>query len=307
MESDELMLYGLIGVAVVAVLVACVALLSRKDPLKQRIAAMEQSDEADFTSTHWLVRIAPISQRLARFASPEGGDSSIGLRMLNAGLRGESATSFYYAAKTGLMLALPLLAWFLLPGTLSMTMLGLSLLGAAALGMYLPGMVLNSKIKGRKAKLLDGLPDALEMMRVCVEAGLGFDAAMTRVTRELGQKSPELQQEFELTLHEVNAGSSRDAALRKLALRTDLEDVVSLTTMLIQADRFGISVGDALKTYTKELRVRRQQRGEEKAAKLSVQLLIPMTLFVFPAMFGVLLGPGVLNIIHTLLPTMSGG
>lgn len=307
MDIQQILMLGLMFVVAVGLAFRLIPMLWPNTALKRRIDAMVASEDQDYTSRHWVVRLTPVAKRLAKFATPSSEDEGIGVRMLNAGIRSEAAPSMYYAAKTALLLALPFLAWLLIPASVKPMMRMLGILAAAAAGMYLPNTILNNMIKRRQGKLVDNLADALEMMRVCVEAGLGFDAAMVRVTRELGGKCPELKDEFDLTLLEVNAGSGRDVALRRLALRTGVDDILSLTTMLIQADRFGISVGDALKTYTKELRSKRQQRAEEKAAKLSVTLLLPMVLFIFPAMFGVLIGPGILRIVRILSPAMTGG
>jgi tight adherence protein C len=147
-------------------------------------------------------------------------------------------------------------------------------------------------------------------MTVCVEAGLGLDAAMLRVTEEIGAKSPILKTELELLLLELRAGAGREKALRNLAARTGVEDIDTLTTMLIQADRFGTSIGDSLRVYTDSLRTKRRMKAEEQAAKIALKLLFPLIFFIFPTLIVVLVGPAAIQIYRQLLPTMthiSGG
>ena len=182
----------------------------------------------------------------------------------------------------------------------------LAVLAVSALGFYLPNLVLSRMIERRQRKLFEDLPDALDLMTVCVEAGLGLDAAMARVTQEIGVKSHALRDEFELVLLELRAGSGRDKALRNLSLRTGVEDIDTLAAMLIQADRFGTSVGDSLRVYTDNLRTKRRMRAEEKAAKIALKLLFPLMFFIFPALITVLIGPSAIQVVRQLVPAMSG-
>ena len=154
--------------------------------------------------------------------------------------------------------------------------------------------------------ILEGFPDALDLMVVCVEAGIGLDAAITRVGEEMRFGNEVLSEEFKMLSLELRAGKQRRDALRNLALRTDLEDVSSLVSLLIQTDKFGTSVAQALRVHSDSMRVRRYQRAEELATKLPVKLLFPLILFIFPSFFVTLLGPAVIQIFRVLLPRMAG-
>jgi tight adherence protein C len=213
----------------------------------------------------------------------------------------------FFASKTLLALVLPALTLLACAGQFNdmpRIYLLLFALCASAFGFYLPNGVLARLIERRRRALFEDLPDAVDLMTVCVEAGLGFDAALSRVTDEIGMRSKALHDEFELVLLELRAGSGRDKALRNLALRTGVEDIDTLTTMLIQADRFGTSIGDSLRVYTDNLRTKRRLRAEEKAAKIALKLLFPLIFFIFPTLIIVLLGPAALQTARILAPAL---
>ncbi len=252
-----------------------------------------------------------MSHHVAKLSLPkeDWDKSTLRLRFANAGIRNPSAPALYFAAKTLLALVLPAIA-LIFCGSLftpeQRMWLLLAVLAASALGFYLPNLVLARMIEQRQRKLFEDLPDALDLMTVCVEAGLGLDAAMMRVTQEIGVRSHALKDEFELVLLELRAGSGRDKALRNLSLRTGVEDIDTLAAMLIQADRFGTSVGDSLRVYTDNLRTKRRMRAEEKAAKIALKLLFPLMFFIFPALITVLIGPSAIQVMRQLVPAMSG-
>ena len=174
------------------------------------------------------------------------------------------------------------------------------------LGFYLPNLWLKWRIAKRKEKILEGFPDALDLMVVCLEVGTGLDAAISRVGEEMKLSSKVLSEEFKLLSLELRAGKHRRDALKNLALRTDLEDVSELVTLLIQTDKFGTSVAQSLRVHSDSMRIKRYQRAEEVATKLPVKLLFPLILFIFPSLFVILLGPAVIQIFRTLLPRMAG-
>ena len=180
------------------------------------------------------------------------------------------------------------------------------LLCAAAFGYYLPNMVLKNIIMRRQRELFESFPDALDLMTVCVEAGLAMDAALARVAREIGLKSRVLSDELSLVTLELRAGSSKEKALRGLAMRTGVEDVDALVAMLIQAERFGTSIAASLRIQSDQLRTKRRQRAEETAAKIALKLLFPLIFFIFPSLLVVLMGPAFIQIYRVLLPTMAG-
>jgi tight adherence protein C len=164
------------------------------------------------------------------------------------------------------------------------------------LGWMIPFLVVRSRLRRRQDEIQRTLPDALDLMVVCVEAGLGLNQALVRVGEEMERVSPAVSQEFILVSLEIRAGAPREEALRNLGERTGLADVRAFVAMLIQTDRFGTSIADALRIHADELRTKRRQRAEEKAAKLTVKLLVPIVLFVFPSIFIVLLGPALFHV-----------
>jgi tight adherence protein C len=177
---------------------------------------------------------------------------------------------------------------------------------AASVGYYAPSLWLKRAIANRQDALQRAIPDALDLMVVCVEAGLGLDQAIARVGEEIKAGHPALGEEFKLLGLELRAGVPRQEALRNLAHRTDLDDVKSLVALLVQTDRFGTSIGQALRVHADSMRTTRRLRAEELAAKLPVKLLLPLVFFIFPTMFVVTIGPAVIRMIKILLPAFSG-
>ncbi|WP_254845414.1 type II secretion system F family protein [Desulfovibrio sp. DV] len=172
--------------------------------------------------------------------------------------------------------------------------------GLVAAGFYLPGVVLGFRVKARQKAITHSLPDALDMLVVCVEAGMGLDQAIYRVCQELSQKDPILSSELRLLTLELRAGKSRREALRNLSSRVGLEDLGSLVAMLIQTDMFGTSIAQTLRVYADSMRTKRFQMAEELAAKLPVKLLLPLMLFIFPTLLIVILGPAGIRIAQML-------
>lgn len=181
----------------------------------------------------------------------------------------------------------------------------LMIVAVALLGLYLPNLWLRMSIERRKERIQQGLPDALDLMVVCVEAGLGLDAAINRVGEEIRIAHKELSDEIRLLSLELRTGLTRQQALRNLGQRIDQEEAKSLVALLIQTDRFGTSVGQALRVHSDSMRTRRHLRAEEKAAKLPVKLLFPLMVFIFPTIFIVILGPAVINVTRVLLPALA--
>ncbi len=177
---------------------------------------------------------------------------------------------------------------------------------AALIGFYLPNLWLKLKIESRKEKIQKGFPDALDLLVVCVEAGMGLDASINRIGEEMRLSNKVLSEEFRLLNLELRAGKSRKEALRNLALRTAVEDVNSLVTLLIQTDKFGTSIAQALRVHSDFMRTKRQQRSEELASKLPVKLVFPLVLFIFPALLITIVGPAVITIIRSIFPHLHG-
>jgi tight adherence protein C len=178
--------------------------------------------------------------------------------------------------------------------------------GSVFLGAALPDLWLRRAIRRRQEDIQFALPDAMDLAVIAVEAGLGLDQALLRVGDEISVAHPALADELRLRNLEVNMGRSRSEALRNLAERTGVEDLKALIAILIQTDKFGTSVGQALRTFSESLRIKRRQRAEEQAAKLAIKMVIPMVVFIFPGVFIVILGPAFIAIVRDLLPTLSG-
>jgi tight adherence protein C len=180
------------------------------------------------------------------------------------------------------------------------------LVSVTAFGFFLPRFALKRKIQHRQQRIKLGLPDALDLTVICVEAGLALDQALMRVGQDLHHAHPELSNEFHLVNLEMRAGKPRAEALRNLVERTGVDDIRSLVGTLIQTDRFGTSVAQALRVHSDSLRTERRQRAEEQAAKTTIKMVIPLVLFVLPSIIFVTLGPAVIQLIRTLMPVSSG-
>jgi tight adherence protein C len=219
-----------------------------------------------------------------------------------AGFTSDRAVAVFLGLKLGLALALPMLG---LPWVLARPWGKVPTLAVLYLflvtGYYLPSLILARLVAGRQKKIKESLPDALDLMVVCVEAGQGLNAAMKRVAEELQLTDPHLAAEILQVNLEINAGAEREQALRNLAERTGVEEVSSLCNILIQSDRFGTSIAQALKVQSETLRTTRRQKLEELAAKTPVKLIFPLLLFIFPAILVVILGPAAIRVSENLL------
>jgi tight adherence protein C len=170
----------------------------------------------------------------------------------------------------------------------------------SALGYVAPTIFIGGRIRRRQKEMQKALPDALDLLVVCVEAGLGLNQALVRVSEEIERLSPVLSEQFALVNLEIRAGTPRDDAFRNMGERTGLDDLKSLMAMLIQTDRFGTSIAQALRVQADTLRTKRRQRAEEAAAKTTIKLVFPLVLFIFPAMFVVILGSAMIQIFQAL-------
>jgi tight adherence protein C len=179
----------------------------------------------------------------------------------------------------------------------------LLLVGLTGFGYFIPRFLLKKRLQERQRRIRLGLPDGLDLTVICVEAGLSLDQAMMRVGEDLRTAHPELSGEFHLFDLETRAGKPRVEALRNLAERTGVDDIRSLVGTLIQTDRFGTSVAQALRVHSDSLRTERRQRAEEQAAKTTVKMIIPLVLFVMPSLIFVTVGPAVIQLLHIFLPT----
>jgi tight adherence protein C len=242
--------------------------------------------------------VATIVAAVARLIpSSSGGVPEADPRLVMAGFRQPEAVSVLRAAKVITIAALASLVYF--TGFYKNNPFILFLVAGAA-GFILPDMWVSRKIKARQQILRLSLPDALDLLVICMEAGLGLDQALLYVGEELRLAHPELCEEFDLVNAEMHVGKTRIDALRALSARTGVEDVQALVATLVQTDRFGTSVAQSLRIHSDDLRIKRRQRAEEMAAKTTVKMVVPLVLFIFPALFVVILGPAVIQMIHTM-------
>jgi len=225
------------------------------------------------------------------------------MRLAQAGIRRRDAPLLLYGVKFALAIAL-----FFIFATIPLVRANpiLLILLPLLMGAMIPDLIISRMIKRRKDILQRALPDALDLAVVSVEAGLGLDQSLVRIGQELRVVYPALSDELNLYSLEVNAGKKRADALRNLGQRTNLDDIKSFVTVLIQTDRFGTSVSQSLRVFADSMRTKRRQRAEEHAAQMNIKMIAPLVFFIFPAIFVVVLGPAVIEIIRYLLPSMTG-
>jgi tight adherence protein C len=314
MNIIQLVFLALIFVVVVAGVLGVTALM-RPNAARQRLMGLvsdapqqQQLPLKDF----WLGWASKLTRPISKLSMPdeEYGRSNIKLRFAHAGIRNPEATSAFFGIKTLLTIGLPLLSFAVITVSGSTALHGnsmlLSMLALAGLGYYLPNMVLGHMVKVRQRDIFESFPDALDLMTVCVEAGLGTEAAMLRVAEDMQLNCPALAEEMRIVNLELRAGAVRERALRNLAIRTGVEEVDGFVTMISQAERFGTSIAASLRIHADMLRSRRRQRAEEAAAKIALKLLFPLIFCIFPSLMVVLMGPAMIQIYRVLLPSMGG-
>ena len=258
----------------------------------------------------WVEKVVKVAQPFSKLSLPDEGweKSALRTRFMNAGWRSPSAAPLYFAAKTVLALTLPCIASFVVmhywPAMPSRKFM-LVLLACAALGYYIPNLALEHTARRRQREIFETIPDALDLLTVCVEAGLSLERALVKVAGEIHIKSMVLAQELQLVLMEMRAGFTKERSLRNFALRSGVEDVDTLVAMLIQSERFGTSMGTSLRVHSDNLRSKRRLMAEEEAAKIALKLLFPLIFFIFPTLLMVLVGPAGIQIARTM-GKMSG-
>ena len=285
---------------------------TRKNNLLRKIQRMEAplrpdtessfDDSEDAASRPLLKFLAGVGKRVASKKSADYSSSR--LMFLTAGIRGEYAQAAFWGGKCMLAVVLPLgfIVLHLMVFKVINPLLTLYIcLILAFSGFYLPNLWLRNKISKRKTALFRGLPDAIDLLVICVEAGMGLNAGVNHIARELRLAHPDLSDEFSLFTKEMAAGKPRREALRSLALRCGLEEMDSFATMLIQTEKFGTSVGRSLRVFSDSFRTKRFQKAEEIAAKLPVKITFPCILFIFPSLFVVIAGPAAIQVFKTLI------
>jgi len=312
MSQNMYLVLAALFVAVTGFVYSVGALLFRDRSVRGRLREVvgRTALEGGVETAEWQARVVKAAGPMAKLATPTK-DEEIGkvrAKFLNAGFRDESAPVIYFALKALLAIALPMLVLLFtniraLEGNQPLLML----LAVAALGYYLPNVVLARLTESRQRELFEAFPDALDLMIVCVESGVSLDAAIARTASEINLRSPKLAEELTLVGLELRLGATRERALRNLATRTGLDEISSFVAMMLQADRFGTSIGDSMRVHADSLRVRRRQRAEEQAAKIPLKMLFPLIFCIFPSLLLVLMGPALIQIYRILLPTMTGG
>jgi len=286
----------------------------RREALPRRFEEIVGSSKGDreanlSTAAKWIGKLR------MRFATTLGGETELiemlsgkditGSRLLlaQAGYRGIEAYTVYLIVRWVAPVALAVLAFVYgkFSGSPSRSIFIITV-SAGILGFILPDLWLRLRIRERIEEITNALPDALDLMVVCVEAGLGLNPAFIKITEEFRFSSPSLSEEFDVVAREMAAGKPRPEAMRALADRTGVEDVKSLVGMLVQTDKLGTSLAQSLRVHSDSLRVRRRQRAEEAAAKTTIKLIFPLVFLLFPALFIVLLGPAFIHIFSALLP-----
>lgn len=273
---------------------------------KERLAQLSDASAVPA----WTARAARWAKPLAQLSAPTGPwqESPLRLQFLQAGIRREDARLLYFGAKTLLPLILAGLMFLALQGSrIGPLELLLTLALAALCGSYAPNLALYGVRRRRQREIFESFPDATDLMLICMEAGLGMDASLARVEREMRLSSGALADELHLTQLELRAGVSREQAMRHLALRTGVEEIATFGLMLRQAERLGTSIGDSLRVYSDELRHKRMVRAEESAARVPTKMLLPLVLCIFPSIVLVVMGPAAIAVIRTLMPLMGPG
>lgn len=275
----------------------------------------ELDDTRTLTGTQTIEHnpVTTLAERIAepinRLVPPSAANAEkLQKQLMQAGFRSPLSPSVYRSSQLLLMLAFPgliLMLWMFLARPLNGALI--PALGAFGAGFILPRFILNRLVASRQLRIAWGLADALDLMVITMEAGLGLNAAMLKVCEELKEVHPDISKEFELANLEIRVGRERSEALRNLADRSGVEDLNSLVGMLIQADRFGTSIARAVRVYSDSLRTKRRQRAEQAAQKAAFKLLLPLGALLFPTMFIVILGPALLNISDMLGGGVASG
>lgn len=285
----------------IGVFAATYALLKRTLNVRARISGGNELAEGPAWRDHLDPEklLKPLGGIVPR---PASDMSKMEKRLVSAGIRRKDGTVLFYGAQVAL--AVLLLITAIVTNTWASNPL-LFVVLSVFFGALIPDIWLKLRSSKRKEHVENGLPDALDLMVVCVEAGLGLDQTILRISEDLATAHPALADELRVFTMEVNAGKSRADALRNLGHRAGVDDMRSLAAVLIQTDRFGTSIAQSLRVFSDTMRTKRKQRAEERAAKMSVKMIPPMVIFVFPAIFVVIIGPAFIGIVRSLLPFLG--
>ena len=260
------------------------------------------------TSGAWIKLVNAVER--AGLSLVDTKDQILRAKLIAAGYKAPHAPRVYTLIRLMLVIGLPLalFAWISLSGSSpSIIRLYFTLIIAAAVGLYFPALFISAKAGRRQETMINSFPDALDLMLVCVEAGLGIEAAFARVGQEMTASHPLLAEQLGLVVLELRAGRSREDALRRMADRSGADEIRAFATLLIQSTKLGSSIAQTLRVYATEMRERRRMRAEEKAHRLPVLLSIPLVACMLPVMIGVLMLPAAIRVVRTIIPALHGG
>lgn len=288
-----------------AVMVVCLGIgfmvLGLSDPLRLKMLMLRKQADGNSGSSNESLFAKSSRTSLSESLAPKEGwqDSKTQVRLTNAGFRSSSAVADYYAIRFLLVLLLPGISLIVIQfiPEMSAKNIASTLVLALVAGIILPSYILDKLIARRQRALRNAFPDALDMLVVCVEAGLGLQMALQRVADEIQVSHPVLADELHQVNSETRVGIDRIKALRNMAIRTGLEDIRGLVASLDQSVRFGTSIADTLRVYSDEFRDKRLQRAEELAAKIATKMIFPLTFCLWPSFFLVMVGPAVLSVL----------
>jgi tight adherence protein C len=314
MSIPEIIMLAAIFLSVFSISAIAVGMLM-PGAAQARLRALSQGTGAsvalDAPEPAWKATLSAALSPAGKLTLPEEGweNSPLRRQFIHAGIRSDKTIMLFFGVKTLLTLALPI--GFLLAMGISHLSLTFDsglvyVVALAAAGYYLPNYYLRRRAYVRQREIFEKLPDAIDLMTVMVEAGLGLDAAMSRVGEEIGGQSRVLDEEFHLVGLELRAGAGREQALRNLALRNGVEELDLLVAMLVQTDRFGTSMAESLRVHSDGLRTKRRLKAEEAAAKISLKLVFPLVFCIFPSIMIVLMGPAVISIYRIFFPIAHG-
>ena len=263
---------------------------------------------AERVESAWLKLVNSVEQRGLSLVDTK--DAALRQRLIAAGYNAPYAPRAYTLLRLVLVIGLPVLAlvfFALTGGTPGMVKLYFTLVLAAAIGLYFPSLFIRAKADRRQQELVNSFPDALDLMLVCVEAGLGLEAAFSRVGMEMTTSHPLLAEQFGAVVLELRAGRSHEDALRRMSDRAGADDIRAFATLLIQSTKLGSSIAQTLRVYSAEMREKRRMRAEEKAHRLPVLISIPLVACMLPTMIGVLMLPAMIRVVRALVPALHGG
>jgi tight adherence protein C len=263
---------------------------------------------AERVESAWLKLVNTIEQQGISLVDTK--DATLRQKLIAAGYSAPHAPRVYTLIRLVLVIGLPLMAllfFWLTASSPSIMKLYITLIVAAALGLYVPNIFIRARADRRQQQLVNAFPDALDLMLVCVEAGLGLEAAFSRVGMEMTGSHPLLAEQFGAVVLELRAGRSHEDALRRMADRAGVDDIRAFCTLLIQSTKLGSSISQTLRTYATEMREKRRMRAEEKAHRLPVLISIPLVACMLPTMIGVLMLPAVIRVVRSMLPAFHGG